>query len=1185
MTDRSVIQTIADEAVSFFEWIETVFGSRLAREAIIKDLGGNPASAGGADLPVDGGAGGGQSVFPQDTFDSIRSFRDAENPDAEATIEAFANIAALLDVVATQIEAWHLPVSGQLEDLADNLLALLASNYVRVRWPRLFMLFQAVSLLDEIGSTYGEGSNAGVRLKYVVKALFGYIFDPGKAIEDIVGASGTDDAAFGTDLGARIAAGVAGWFVSGEAEDGKHFVVRDVYTGWDSPNLSIDSKIAPSLADAVSARLTSFALGWDSSDNPAPGDDGTAQSRVLVTLGAIPEALGGYSLFLALGGVLDVEQAYGTRWKFDAKFEADAAVALQIGGSPGFRIIPPSTGSAFKASMGLTSIPDASTGVSFSPKLLFGTRFEIGQLGLGLTLDNDAAELLLTINNGALVIDPHDQDPFVASCAQQSRFRVPFNLVFGYSSARGLVLEGSASGSTSPVGSGAPAASVIDLTVPLGKSIGPVTLHNVALRVTKGPADAAPQDQTQTTFEVDTSFSLNAGPFYLRLDQVGLAVRADGSTPPAERNLRYVDLHADPKGPRGVAIEINTSGVTGGGTITHDPDLGLYFGVIDLAFRGSFSLTAIGLIATKDAEGADAFSMIVLVTAEFSYPLGDNFYLEGFGGLLAMHRTFDEAAMVAALPTGQLRNVLFPSDPIRHSAEVLKSLQTLFPARHGSYLAGFLAKIGWNRPALIEFELGLIAEWGKQDRLILLGRVHADLPTQQNQIITFNMDAVGVLDFDAGTFALDARLYDSKLCNRFVLTGAMAMRMGFGESFALAIGGLHPRFTPPAGFPQVDRLQIALTNGDNPKLVCQAYFAVTSNTVQFGADISLYAAAYGFAIVGDAGFDVLIRLLPFHFLAEIHASVQLKHGSHNLFKISLDGSLEGPLPLRISAKASFEILWCDFSIPINLTLVEGDALDALVPVDALRELLDALVQPTSWQAQLPDANGQVVVTSQAVSESIMLHPLGTLRVRQTVVPLNLTRDIDLVGTGTPSGDRRFAVTGAMLGNTGYATNSVKELFAPAQFFEMTDDEKLAAPSFESMDAGVQFGASEYTIDFAAHTASPFHYTDVVIGSDGVPVTQPQPHKELGLRVLNLTLVSASATARTRTTLDRRFAAAVRPAAPTMRAPSWAAVAGDVDTAVGGATVTSTWTEARGLLLGQADRAGWFVAPHAEVSTS
>ena len=67
----------------------------------------------------------------------------------------------------------------------------------------------------------------------------------------------------------------------------------------------------------------------------------------------------------------------------------------------------------------------------FSWKLLFGTKFEIGQFGLGLTLDNDAAELLMTINNGALVIYPKDQDPSVASCAQQSRIRIPFNVVFG----------------------------------------------------------------------------------------------------------------------------------------------------------------------------------------------------------------------------------------------------------------------------------------------------------------------------------------------------------------------------------------------------------------------------------------------------------------------------------------------------------------------------------------------------------------------------------------------------------------------------------------------------------------------------------------------------------------------------------------------------------------------------------
>ena len=35
--------------------------------------------------------------------------------------------------------------------------------------------------------------------------------------------------------------------------------------------------------------------------------------------------------------------------------------------------------------------------------------------------------------------------------------------------------------------------------------------------------------------------------------------------------------------------------------------------------------------------------------------------------------------MRTALPTGQLRNVLFPADPVHHTAEILHALQTMFP--------------------------------------------------------------------------------------------------------------------------------------------------------------------------------------------------------------------------------------------------------------------------------------------------------------------------------------------------------------------------------------------------------------------------------------------------------------------------------------------------------------------------
>jgi hypothetical protein len=412
-----------------------------------------------------------------------------------------------------------------------------------------------------------------------------------------------------------------------------------------------------------------------------------------------------------------------------------------------------------------------------------------------------------------------------------------------------------------------------------------------------------------------------------------------------------------------------------------------------------------------------------------------------------------------------------------------------------------------------------------------------------------------------------------------VITGAMAMRMAWRDSagFALAIGGLHPKFTAPAGFPSVAHLQLALTNGDNPKLICQAYFAVTSNTVQFGANASLYAGAYGFSIEGEIGFDVLIQLLPFHFLADFRASVQLKRGSHNLFKVSVAGELEGPLPLRASGKATFEILWCDFSVKFSATLADGGTPNDVILVDVLSVLITALNDPKSWQAQLPDGVSQLVALRQPVNAGVPLHPLGTLTVRQTVVPLGLTRDIDCVGTGTPSTDRRFTVTGAAIGTRPQEWNSVRELFAPGQFFHMSDDDRLAAPSFASMEAGVTFGHGGYTA--GPGKKSPFEYTDIVIGADGKPVLKPDPFRQDGPSVLVMTMLSAAGASRVRRTGERRFASAVSPAAPKLVPGGWAAVAVGAP-APGDAKLT--WAEARGQAV---DRSAWVLVPRSELVAS
>ena len=96
----------------------------------------------------------------------------------------------------------------------------------------------------------------------------------------------------------------------------------------------------------------------------------------------------------------------------------------------------------------------------------------------------------------------------------------------------------------------------------------------------------------------------------------------------------------------------------------------------------------------------------------------------------------------------------------------------------------------------------------------------------------------------------------------------------------------------------------------------------------------------------------------------------------------------------------------------------------------------------------------MTLQARAGAADILLHPLGTLQVKENVVPLNM--EISRFGQAAPAGERRFAITGVSVGDDEQVGRMVRDFFAPAQFLELTDDEKLSRPSFEPMDAGVTF---------------------------------------------------------------------------------------------------------------------------------
>jgi Family of unknown function (DUF6603) len=783
--------------------------------------------------------------------------------------------------------------------------------------------------------------------------------------------------------------------------------------------------------------------------------------------------------------------------------------------------------------------------------------------GLTGTLDGDVElKAEIGLDAAALVIDFGESDGLLQETVSRQPTRSAFSFTLNWSSKTGFAIGGQPK---------------LQVSLPVHQSIGGLaSLQKIDLALGSAGGKSVALDAMLTA-------AVSIGPVNAVISDVGtrlLLTSRDATDPPG--NLGNLDLDFDFKPPTGIGLSIDTQGVvSGGGFLFHDPVQSLYAGVMQLSISDAFTLTAFGLIATKMPDGSPGYSLIIFMTAEDfrPIPLGMGFTLQGIGGMVAVNRTFDQDVLRAGMQNDTLKTLLFPRDPVTNAPTIIRSLASAFPAKRGSYLLGILARIGWFTPTLIQLDLALILEFGARKRLLVLGRISALLPSPDNDLVRINLDAIGVLDFDQDTASIDAKLIDSRLAKKFVLTGDAALRAGWGsgphQAFVLAVGGFNPRFAPPAGVPPLDRVAIALSSGNNPRLTCEAYFALTANTIQFGARAALYAEACSFSIAGDIGFDVLISRAPLHFIADYHASVQLKYGSHNLFKVSVEGSLEGPRPLRVSGKATFEIFWCDFSVRFDKKLIDGDPPPPPPAIDVLAELNRALATAQSWSTQVPTGRGHgVALRKLAPGTALVLDPLGRLAIKQDVVPLNSGRDIDVFGGAPVAGARRFALAAALNNVDLTQVTALQAPFAPAQFFAMSDDEKLAAPSFQQMEAGFVVGNDDaVTIDAAQLVAAPLEYDSIIIDTlaGDVPPKQPAPYVLPAAQLAVHAATGAAARAPVRRVGRARFRTPGQPAVE-LAAPAWAIAPLDGGPPVAVAATVKTWSEYQGALT-NLNRAG------------
>ena len=1033
---RNFLQTLVDELIDQTGWARSVLADKTARKAIAADLGLNEQKMG----------------EPPEEAASIKAYREAatsgERIGKRALLDVIDDIFALYEALVSIGEAAYEAEEGErveegAREAAHHLVNLLLVNWLRLRLPRLYKLGQVLGFVEEISST-------NLSEKIYFDRIPAFLTDPGDHLKSAFGSLETEQDA--KELSDHIFPLVATFMAIQGRKKETHsksqflpdfFATKNIIYGWDpAPGSPTQA------ADELSART--FSIAFEQRKHDAAGE--TVENELDLTLLLVPRSDGGPGVFLSFGGAFEFEDRISDEWRL--KFESRVTGAFDLLLAPDAEAGGPSDGSM---SLKVGPEPSAPGQKNVFPDSR-GMRLEFGRLSFTGEISKSGAGIEMVAEDGAFVISTDECDGFVAEVLPgeekapadgdggppAKETRIAFNLGLGYSSERDFYITGGAG---------------LQVVIPLGKSIGPVTIQQLLVRL----APSTDPKPARLTAEVSAGISVRLGPLTAVVDQIGMRALI----PFGKNDDGEYDFSVGFKPPTGVGLQIESAAVTGGGFLFYDSERGQYGGVLSLVLtKSNIALKAIGLISTRMPGGAKGFSMIVLVTAEgfTPIPLGLGFSLTGIGGLVAVNRTFNEEAVGEGIKSHMLEKVLFPKDPIKNAPQIISTLDTFFPAKQGSYLFGFLAQISWGPGSPVKMELALILETGKRLRLIVLGRVSATLPREEHDLVRLNMDAIGIIDFDQGTASIDAALYDSRLLKKFVLTGSMAMRLRWSGSpmFALSVGGFHPAFKPPTGFPALERIALSLSESSDFRLRCEGYFALTSNTLQFGARAELLARGGGFSIHGEIGFDILIQFDPFAFQADFHASVQLKHGSSNLFKVKVEGSLAGPRPLHIKGKATFEIFWCDFSIRFSKTLISGEPPPPAERVVVTERLTAALSDARNWGGQLAERERRLVtLRERSVEGEIALHPLGTLSVKQTIVPLDL--EIAKFGQTTPADARFFKINSVSVNGRSLPFAPVRDFFAPAEFLEMTDDEKLTAPSFEPLTAGMSLSADGFVL--------------------------------------------------------------------------------------------------------------------------
>ncbi|MDR8391883.1 hypothetical protein NC796_12060 [Aliifodinibius sp. S!AR15-10] len=969
---------------------------------------------------------------------------EAEEADAFMLIAAMADLTqvtlAIEGVIRAAIAAEENP-DFAVDELMGSFFNILLMDYVRRQSPGVFAFANLVTTLT--AQTAAEGGTPN----FVEGVIVEFFKKLGKGLETEESTKAVSDGVF-----ILFAASLFGIKLLLDKFDIDALTLKMGY-GYEGITES-----STSVADTITNRTLSYSV------TVKPVDDPDNQGTAFNSFAFIPEDHGGEAFITDLSGEIDMTIPLTD--ELSLKFDLSGEGIFRIGTSP-----EASAGKNNRIKITFNHKRDKAglAYLSRKPEMKIG----FGTYSIAMTATPDDFEIAYS---GKMPFQfKRDKSAGFPMSLLPEKIDEKIPLDFGYSLKRDFFFGsggGNAGSSADPQTAQAMAGpeeepdfiekilakiiNMIDLRIPIHKDIGGI----LGIQLLNLKTGVVGNFET-ITLETSLDFWVKFGPV-LTISVSRLGIELTMTEREDSGGLFGYDLMPEFKPPNGAGVRVNAEVIKGGGFLYLDHEKGEYFGSLELEFKGLFTLKAVGIINTIMPDGSKGFSMLILITAEFSpIQLGFGFTLSGVGGLLGVDRTTEVEALRIGIRTNAIKSILFPEDVVGNISRIINDLREIFPIKQGQFLVGLMAKLGWGSPTLIHIELGLIVEI-PDPKIMLLGVIRVSLPDEDAAVLKLQVNFLGVLDFQNQFIYFEAHLFDSILVG-FPLTGSLAFAVAWGEQsvFAISVGGFHPDFkdypvvpTLPGAFRGMARIGFSLLSGKNPRFTVECYMAVTSNSVQFGAKAELLASGpMGFNLYGMLGFDALFIFDPFSFSIKLEATLAIRKGKKVLFGISFKGVLEGPTPWHIEGKVTFSVLFFDVTISFSETWGDPQVQIVTETQDLLALMQAELDDIRNWQVVLP-AHQHMNVTHKELEgpeEPLIVFPFGQLQFSQRTIPLNY--QIEKYGTRKPLNENKFQVTEVKVGERVEAKDDVKELFAPEHYTKLSEREKLSRKSFERMDSG------------------------------------------------------------------------------------------------------------------------------------